>query len=519
MRQGHSRQRFSRVCAAVACAVLLGPNALGVTLWISDVSVVPRDEKTAILQFNISWEGSWRNEVNHDAAWVFFKAKIEDEPALPAHWSRPAAAGKAAKPQAESEKAWQHVRLAANRVMNPDGYGQTGDGTPVECIVPDGPDGFTGVFLRRATYGRPKALKANGVTVLWDLTATQGVTKKLKAQVRGYGIEMVYVPEGPFYLGTGGAEANAFYQYTDGVHNAQPYRVTSADPIPTGRKNGCLWAGGATPQDGGEIQAAFPNGYRAFYCMKDTISRRQYSDFMNALSPAQADARYHPRIVIRSGKGPDHVYHPYAAAHRYGTTAVGLSWADGAAFAAWAALRPITEMELEKAVRGPCDPIQNEVGPSVWGLQGFSEHDWHALKLIHQSERAVTIGNAAGRLFRGTHGHGSLDLPADWPQEDAVGAGMRCSYWGFGNLENARSRALMSDIPFYIPAHEGALQMPRARLSDRLNAALVDPDRQPHHRWRGVRTVPPEADPAMAVTLRGPSTGAGQGKQDTGRRL
>jgi hypothetical protein len=491
---------FSRVCATVGCVVLLGANALGVTLFISDVSVVPRDEKTAILQFNISWEDSWRNEVNHDAAWVFFKVMIEDEPALPAHWSRPAVASKPSKPQAESEKdlsrasrEWQPVRLAANRVMNPDGYGQTGDGTPLEFIVPDGPDGFTGVFLRRADYSRPISLKARGVTVIWDLRATKGVTKNLKAQVRGYGIEMVYVPEGPFYLGTGGAEANAFYAYPDGAHNDQPYRVTNAGPIPTGRKNGCLWAAGAAPKDGGEIPAAFPNGYRAFYCMKDTISRRQYSDFMNALTPSQADAHYHPRIVIRSGKGPNYTYHPYAAAHRYGTTCLGLSWADGAAFAAWAGLRPITELELEKAVRGPRDPMRDDVGPSFWGLQGFSDNDWHALKLVHQSERAVTVGNGAGRLFAGTHGCGTLDLPADWPQEDAVGAGMRCSYWGFGNRENEGNRALMSDAPLYIPAHEGALQMPRARLSDRLNAALVDPDRQPHHRWRGVRSAPKEA--------------------------
>ena len=494
MRQMRIGCLLGRICVTVGCAVLLGANALGEALFISDVSVAPRDEKTAILQFNISWQDSWRNEVNHDAAWVFFKVMVEGEPELPAHWSRPAAASKPSKPQAESEKEWQPVRLAANRVMNPDGYGQTGDGTPLEFIVPDGPDGFTGVFLRRADYSRPIYMKANGVTVVWDRTAIKGLTKNTKVQVRGYGLEMVYVPEGPFFLGTGGTEANAFYQYTDGVHNDQPYRVTNAGPIPTGRKNGCLWAGGATPQDGGEIPAAFPNGYRAFYCMKGSISRRQYADFLNSLPPAQANKHYHPRMAIRSGIGPKYIYrtHPPCRYGRYGVTCVGLSWGDGVAFAAWAALRPITELELEKAVRGPCDPMHNEIRHSFWGLAGFSEHDWHMMKFRRGSERAVSAGNAAGRFFAGTHGRGTLDLPGDWPQEDAIGSGIRMSWWGFGNRQNNSGRALMSDPPTYIPAHEGACQLDRTRVSDRLNANMADPERRPDHRWRGGRTAPRE---------------------------
>jgi hypothetical protein len=150
-----------------------------------------------------------------------------------------------------------------------------------------------------------------------------------------------------------------------------------------------------------------------------------------------------------------------------------LSWADGASFASWAGLRPMTELELEKVVRGFREPMPDEVGPSYWGIGGFNTWDWNAFKGDPQSERAVTVGNATGRRFKGTHGRGGLTLPADWPQADAVGSGLRCTHY-------------MPDVdPF---KHNWSLQ--RARLSDRLLAAVADPDRCPSHKWRGVRTAP-----------------------------
>jgi len=143
-----------------------------------------------------------------------------------------------------------------------------------------------------------------------------------------------------------------------------------------------------------------------------------------------------------------------------------LSWADGVALAAWAGLRPMTELELEKAVRGPREPVPDETGPSYWGIVEFSIGAWHAAKQ-GQIERAVTVGNATGRRFAGTHGNGTLTLPADWPQEDAVGAGFRCG----------------PGVPRVADEHQ------RYRLSDRLQAADVNPERN-HFRWRGVRTAP-----------------------------
>jgi hypothetical protein len=141
----------------------------------------------------------------------------------------------------------------------------------------------------------------------------------------------------------------------------------------------------------------------------------------------------------------------------------------------------MTELEVEKAVRGPREPVPDETGPSFWGISPFAIGAWHSSK-CGQGERAVTVGNAAGRKFAGTHGRGTPTLPADWPQDDAVGAGIRCSPF-------ALTRISAADIS-HQATRDDLLDMPRARLSDRFYAAFVCPDRHPRFRWRGVRTAP-----------------------------
>jgi len=476
-----------RGLAALACIVVLGSRTAGATgffdpqVLFSNLQVVPRDAKTATIRFDVAWEdASWRHEINHGAAWVFFKAR------------------------ANKGAPWQHVRLAADRVLNPTGYGQrkippattagqaltyfegrTGkeriggiEGNPdtfpgqprdtrLEFLVPDGDDGFTGVFLRRAANGKG-AISARGVTVVADLTSLEGIADIAKAEIRAFGLEMVYAAGGPFYLGTGGTELNSFYTYTDGTDNSTPYRVTGPVAIPTGQEKGRLWARGAEPEDGGKIPAAFPNGYSAFYCMFKHISPRRYAEFLNTLPVDQAEARFdsverrHGARVLRSGQAPDYTYTWANGGARAGVGIPHLSWADGAAYSAWAGLRPMTELEIEKLVRGPRLPIPDEVGPSYWGASAFQTWQWDAVKgWEQQGERAVTVGNATGRRFQGTHGNGSLRLPADWPQDDAVGSGIRCTWYP---------------------------ELDRARASDRLRAAVTDTQRR--HKFRAVRTAP-----------------------------
>ena len=454
----------------VVCLVLLGTGTVRAqdswqdryNVRIENVTVVPRDARTATVKFDISWPESWRDKTNHDAAWVFFKVR------------------------ADGTADWQHVRLVADKVLNPTGYGQEKGGTPLDFMVPDGDDGLTGMFVRRAAEGEGP-LGARGVTAVWDLMANKEITEDLQGvSLRPFAIQMVYVPEGPFCLGSGGAELNGFYQYTDGSQATLPYRVASAGAIPTGRREGRLWARmrkDDMPEDGGEIPASFPNGYAAFYCMKYAITCVQYAEFLNTLPAAQAEARHPGPYWKRTGEPPNCTYSAEETGGRnYGPGAHGLSWADATEFAAWAGLRPMTELELEKALRGPREPAPDEVGSSYWNVGGFDTWDWHAFKGAGQSERTVTVGNAAGRKFAGTHGRGTPTSPADWPQDDAVGAGMRCSWYTPSYPRDAE--------PYPRGVHLIGLDLPRTRTSDRLHAALVDPHRHPHHKWRGVRTAP-----------------------------
>jgi len=424
-RQMPWRHRRLTTCRALisACALLLAsPAARANDVRIENVKIAAHDAKSATVTFDVSWTNSWRHGSFHDAVWVFFKARVD------------------------KKSDWQHVRLAADKVLNPTGHGR-GKGTPLELIVPDGEDGLVGMFVRRASDGKG-AVKARDVTAVWDFTATKGVKEDVtNLRITAFGIEMVYVAAGPFSLGSSGKDLNRFYRYARDDRDAPQYRrqvlqavvtddegpayrVMGPGAIPTGRQEGMLWATGITPEDGGEIPAAFPNGYAAFYCMKfPYITQGQYTGFLNTLTRTQATARYHVLghgIEIKhSGKPPNYTYSASAPAERCSW----LSWADCAAFAAWAGLRPMTELEYEKAIRGPID-----VGTSYWGVTGLNSGGHY--------ERPVSAGSAAGRRFAGTHGRGKPALPADWPV-DVGGAVFRNQYRVGSHLNTSgRSNAI-----------------------------------------------------------------------------
>jgi hypothetical protein len=402
------------------------------TLRVENVRLVPRDATTATITFDVGWADSWRHEGNHDAAWVFFKV-------------RPAGSAE-----------WQHVRLAADKVVNPTGFGQAAGGTRVDLIVPAGDDGFSGLFVRRAAYGVGTVM-AKDVTAFWDLSFAKGITPATQVEIRGFGIDMVYIPAGPYELG-GGTAPHRFHLFTNATEHGQPFRVTGPGAIPTGRQPGRLWARrGGQPEDGGEIAADFPNGFAAIYCMKKCITGVQYAGLLNTLPPARAETFSPPgvHLMTRSGTGAEVTYTATADGKGH-INLGGLSWADGATFAAWAGLRPMTELEYEKITRGPItagwDTGDTLDHPSFWGVTNMN--GWRS-----PVERPVTVANATGRRFKGSHGRGVPVLPADWPQEDAVGTGFR---GGHG----------VSGDPSY-----------------RLRADTATTERQSNY-WRGVRTAP-----------------------------
>lgn len=139
------------------------------------------------------------------------------------------------------------------------------------------------------------------------------------------------------------------------------------------------------------IPATFPKGFNAFYCMKYEISQQQYVAFLNTMSLAQQGNRIavppnsavgtlamttagnqnRNSIVIRTpaaGGAPavfDVDLNGDATYGDGGDIACNyLSWEDLKAYLDWAALRPMTELEYEKAARGSNGSVLTEY---AWG--------------------------------------------------------------------------------------------------------------------------------------------------------
>jgi formylglycine-generating enzyme required for sulfatase activity len=112
---------------------------------------------------------------------------------------------------------------------------------------------------------------------------------------------------------------------------------------------------------------------------------------------------------------------------------------DAAAFAAWAGLRPMTELEFEKACRGPLRPVPDEY---AWGTDKIAMDGAYTLVSDGQPDETVTwSGNDGPDAVHGNavtrHTMGEIKGPLRagifaTPDSDRVRAG--ASYWGILDL-------------------------------------------------------------------------------------
>lgn len=305
-----------------------------------------------MINFDLSWDNSWRvnsGPSNWDAAWVFAKYRVQ------------------------GETSWHHVTLHwVNGSGTGDGHVVPG-GATIASSNDNNAGGAYGVFIYHNTVMGQGTVSYAGTQLRWDY-GVDGVVNADQVELKVFAIEMVYVPQGSFYLGTGGSEPGAFYTYPD---TTQPYQVTSENAIPVGTTNGDLYYKTGVPGDyTGPVPDSFPKGYHAFYCMKYEITQDQYVAFQNVLDSIPAAANSIGDFnTIRNGITPWTTQNPLRPG-QYSTTKpfvpANTTFNELTAYLDWAALRPMTELEYEKACRGPVTPVPNEFAWGTPDVQGYN---------------------------------------------------------------------------------------------------------------------------------------------------
>jgi formylglycine-generating enzyme required for sulfatase activity len=393
----------------------------------------------------VTWKNAWRNARNHDAVWLF--VKIRGTP----------------------NGSWRHARLSS---------AVSSSATPaLTCHVSAD---RVGAFCAPAAAHRGD-VNGNVTLELEAVSLPESIRNSATAQAVIHGVEMVYVPDGPFYLGDPdprSVERAAYYRSNSSGGHAGTYRVASEGAITVAPNEGALYYRSTNQYEGdrgGPIPAEFPKGTRAFYAMKYEVSQGQYAAYLNSISSDAAPFRANiagPRYS--SDRGTIRVVDGHYVAERPNRPANMLSWDDGCAFADWAGLRPMTELEFTKAARGPAQPVAGDypwgtnskarllrrlqadgdlaqtgeadesrlsddtkeaLGASYWWIMDLAGSVW---------EKVVTLGHATGRAFKGTHGDGELApygraSNSDWPAGDFEAGGY--GYRGGGHYEWERERA------------------------------------------------------------------------------
>jgi len=409
-----------------------------------------------MISFDLIWENNWKTSScpeNWDAVWIFAKCKIGNED-------------------------WKHVTLSniSSEHIIPLGYAVK--------LPLDG----KGVFIYKDD-GNENTFNISDISLKWNFK-DDNISSEGDISVKVFGIEMVYIPEGSFYAGDNGT---SYASLVRGYDDNRPWYISSENEINVTNTTSDgyyynsskdIWNeqwNECEDPTGAEftIPEEFPKGYRAIYCMKYELSQQQYVDFLNTLNDEQASNSYdRPNynqygytILVNNGV--------YSTSHP--NRACGfISPADGFAYADWAGLRPMTELEYEKICRGSNNPVVN--GEFAWGTisainvtsasgtEGDRSHITnHGANCSYSdgtstvqfplnvgifagtgkirkecgatyygvmemsgnlSETCISIGTSFGRVFTYHNGDGQLSddgfaNESNWPNRDGRGAGFK----------------------------------------------------------------------------------------------
>lgn len=486
---------------------------------VPNVTVGALSGGSTSVTFDLTWSGSWRSTQpgapapnNWDAAWVFVKFR-------------------------KNGGAWAHASL------NNTGH-STGSGTPASLAVgyADTSSVFNiatnpgvGAFIYRSGDGTG-TFSVTGASLSWNY-AQDGVSDSDTVDVRVFGIEMVYAPQGAFFAGDNGASSASLKQ---GSSDNDPWYIGSEGEITTANAVGTGTGLEETAAEyyyvagfGGDatgsvfiIPASFPKGYQAFYMMKGELSQAQWVAFFNLLTATQRSTR---DITTSPGKNSDALVFrnnvswigsgeatlpDQGGGATYGGVAMNyLSWSDLIAYLDWSGLRPMSELEFERSARGPYRSISNEF---AWGTTAATQ----ATSITNgglSTERAQSGANAAygnhasvqgplrvgsfaygvsTRIASGSGYFGAMDLSGNiWERVVTVASSNHRSfegrYHGNGSLDSSGN----SDVTTWpsICGIRGSSWKEISgflRVSSRSYSYAISSGRNNEHGGRGVRTAP-----------------------------
>ena len=347
--------------------------------------------------FTIKWDNSWyvtTGPSNWDAVWIFVK--------------RQTCVSNAPSP-------WIHANLDTS------GNSVTGGVLQVDQVTDN-----KGVFIRRIT---------NGVGNISTATVTLTLDSPIGSDNIGvYGMEMVNIPQGDFYIGDGAP--NYLHGFSDGA-TFNPKLINAAV------QSAGLGAASNYQRDNlgstVDLPSTFPLGYDRFYCMKYEITAGQYVAFLNTLSynqqlrmqrdyqanttpPDSPDGtEFHcwpcgnnsPRIVIATAGNNTSQIIPAIYANDLNTNGIYNEDEDGLgipvvlnvknllAFLDWAAIRPMTEFEYEKVSRGTLNPVMYEFS---WGSTDYNNNynvaNYGSAAAVNTNVGLGTASIGTNRLYR-----------------------------------------------------------------------------------------------------------------------
>ena len=468
--------------------------------------------------FNVSWKASWRNATvigNWDAAWIFVKFRTTTGGTI---------------------GDWKHASLNNSGHSAPAGVTLTTGLVDTSSAFNIATNPVVGAFIYRSVDGEG-TFTANNVALSWNYSQN-GVSNSDTVEIRLFGIEMVYIPEGGFFAGDNAFSPSAFKQ---GSSDNDPWWIGSEDAIIVTNSPGS--GTGVRPEKAAEyydpldiagytLPAGFPKGYQAFYMMKGEIAQAQWVNFFNTLTATQKTTR---DITSSTGKNSDDLINRNNVSwsdsgdatlpdRGGGATYEGVamnwaSWGDLTAYLDWAGLRPMSELEFERSGRGPYRAVSGEF---AWGGTGVTQ----ATSISNEglpTERAqsganLTCCNTAAssiqgplrvgsfaygvstRIASGAGYYGVMELSGNsWERPvtvgNSTGRAFEERYHGNGALDDSGD-AHVSTWPGTSGTGSGFRggtwpnATTGARLSTRNNASNGSPSRTSGGCGRGVRVAP-----------------------------